>query len=81
MSLNSVFISFFVLVVNNNYALPANGFLYGYTESVCVACVVADAVQVCVRGGARQRTGGLIVATVMKYADNILSDLRPRGPL
>ena len=38
MSLNSVFISFFVLLVNNNYSLPANGFLYGYTESVCGVC-------------------------------------------
>lgn len=59
MGLPSVFISYFAAYFHDGVAIAEKGFFVGYSPLVWTVIVV-------------QAVGGLIVAVVMKYADNVL---------
>ena len=59
MGLPSVFISFFGAYFHDGATIAAKGFFVGYSPLVWTVIIV-------------QAVGGLIVAVVMKYADNVL---------
>ena len=59
MGIPSVFIAFITVYVKDSAAVAVQGFLGGYTTIVWTVVIV-------------QAVGGLIVAVVVKYADNVL---------
>jgi UDP-sugar transporter A1/2/3 len=59
MGLPSVFIAFFTVYAKDSAAVAEHGFLGGYSKTVWTVVTV-------------QAVGGLIVAVVVKYADNVL---------
>jgi len=59
MGLSSVIIALILIFVEDSAAIATQGFLGGYTPIVWTVVIV-------------QAVGGLIVAAVVKYADNVL---------
>jgi solute carrier family 35 (UDP-sugar transporter), member A1/2/3 len=59
MGIPSVIIAFLTVYVTDSKAVAQQGFLGGYTSLVWLVVIV-------------QAVGGLIVAVVVKYADNVL---------
>ncbi len=59
MGLSSIFIALFATITSDGTQIREKGFFYGYNLLVCIVIFL-------------QACGGLVVAVVVKYADNIL---------